>query len=103
MYFVLTGKAPFGDGPGEMILAQQLADTLPARLSGEGFAVALADWLRRGLAPNVEDRFADADEMRIGWRQVVRTLRRAGDARPWWRRLIDLSTEDAVDAPTADW
>ena len=97
------GKAPFGDGPGEMILAQQLADTLPARLSGEGFADALADWLRRGLAPNVEDRFADADEMRIGWRQVVRTLRRAGDARPWWRRLIELSTEDAVDAPTSDW
>ncbi len=103
VYFVLMGKAPFGDGPGEMILAQQLADTLPARLSGEGFADALADWLRRGLAPNVEDRFADADEMRIGWRQVVRTLRRAGDARPWWRRLIELSTEDAVDAPTSDW
>lgn len=103
VYFVLMGKAPFGDGPSEMILAQQLADTLPARLSGEGFADALADWLRRGLAPNVEDRFADADEMRIGWRQVVRTLRRAGDARPWWRRLIELSTEDAVDAPTSDW
>lgn len=103
VYFVLMGKAPFGDGPGDMILAQQLADTLPARLSGEGFADALADWLRRGLAPNVEDRFADADEMRSGWRQVVRTLRRAGDARPWWRRLIELSTEDAVDAPTSDW
>jgi serine/threonine-protein kinase len=102
VYFVLTGRAPFGEGPSETILAQQLADTLPERLTHEGFADALADWLQRGLAPTIEDRFADAEEMRAAWRQVVRTLRRAGDARPWWRRLIDgVSTEDEVETTTS--
>ena len=104
VYFALTGKAPFGDGPGETILAQQLSDTLSARLQGDGFADALGDWLKRGLAPRVEDRFSDAEEMRIAWRQVVRTLRRAEDVRPWWRRLIDSASDDVeAAAPTADW
>jgi serine/threonine-protein kinase len=64
VYFVMTGRAPFGDGPAEMILAQQLSDTLPARLQDDGFPEALGDWLLRGLAAPVEDRFADALEMR---------------------------------------
>lgn len=94
VYFVLTGRSPFGDGPGEMVLAQQLANTLPERMSHDGFAEALANWLQRGLAPQVEDRFPDAQEMRMEWRQVVRTIRRAEDSRPWWRRLIDGVQED---------
>jgi serine/threonine-protein kinase len=103
VYFSLTGKAPFGDGPSETILAKQLSDTLAARLAGDGFADALAQWLQRGLAPRVEDRFGDAEEMRVAWRQVVRTLRRAEDARPWWRRLIEGLPEDGESAPTSDW
>ncbi|MCC6245124.1 MAG: protein kinase [Gemmatimonadaceae bacterium] len=103
VYFALTGKAPFGDGPGETILAQQLSDTLSARLHADGFADALGDWLKRGLAPRVEDRFSDAEEMRIAWRQVVRTLRRAEDVRPWWRRLIDSASDDVETTPKADW
>jgi serine/threonine-protein kinase len=103
VYFVLTGKPPFGEGSGEAILAQQLSDTLPARLLADGFADALAEWFRHGLAPRVEDRFGDAIEMRIAWRQLVRTLRRAEDARPWWRRLIEGAPEDGETAPASDW
>jgi len=88
-YFVLTGRPPFGDGSSENILAQQLADTLPLRLSEEGFAESLSEWLRRGLAPAIDDRFSDAEDMRAAWRQVVRTLRRAEDERPWWRRMLE--------------
>jgi serine/threonine-protein kinase len=89
VYFVLTGHPPFGDGSGEMILAQQLSNTLPDRLLADGFADAIAAWLKHGLASRVEDRFGDAQEMRIAWRQVVRSVRRAEDQRPWWRRLIE--------------
>lgn len=103
VYFVLTGKPPFGDGPGEMILAQQLADKLGERLAQEGFADGLAEWLRHGLAPNVEDRFGDAEEMRAAWRQVVRMLRRSEDPRPWWRRLIEGPSEGDEGAPSSDW
>lgn len=103
VYFALTGKAPFGEGSSEAILAQQLSDTLPARLSADGFADALTDWLRRGLAPRTEDRFGDAAEMRIAWRQLIRTLRRAEDARPWWRRLIEGVPEEGESAPSSDW
>jgi len=103
VYFVMTGRAPFGDGAAEMILAQQLSDTLPARLQDDGFPEALGAWLLRGLAAPVEDRFADALEMRIAWRQVVRAMRRAEDQRPWWRRLIDGIQEDEPVEPAAGW
>jgi len=103
VYFTLTGRAPFGDGPGETILAKQLSDTLANRLAQDGFADALTEWLQRGLATRVEDRFADAEEMRSAWRQVVRTLRRGEDPRPWWRRFIDAASEDEGSAPPSDW
>jgi serine/threonine-protein kinase len=103
VYFVLTGRAPFGDGRAETILAQQLSDTLPARLEEDGFPEALGAWLLRGLAARVEDRFADALEMRVAWRQVVRATRRAEDQRPWWRRLIGGVQEDEPVAPPSGW
>ena len=93
VYYVLTGVPPFGEGTSEMILAQQLSETLPQRLATSELPEALVDWLRRGLAARIEDRYADAEEMRIAWRQVVRTLRRLEDARPWWRRLLDGNAE----------
>lgn len=102
-FYVLTGKTPFGDGPAETVLAQQLSDTMPERLVQEGFSDALADWLQRGLAASVEDRFADAEEMRAAWRQVVRSMRRAEDERPWWRRLIEGPAEEGAASPTSDW
>ena len=103
VYFVLTGRAPFGDGPAETILAQQLSDTLPARLAEDGFPEALGGWLLRGLAARVDDRFADAMEMRVAWRQVVRATRRAEDQRPWWRRLIEGLHEDETGESPSGW
>jgi serine/threonine-protein kinase len=103
VYFVLTGRAPFGDGPAEMILAQQLSDTFPARLAEDGFPEALGGWLLRGLAARVDDRFADALEMRVAWRQVVRATRRAEDQRPWWRRLIEGLHEDETGESPSGW
>ena len=103
VYFVLTGRAPFGDGPAETILAQQLSDTLPARLAEDGFPEALGGWLLRGLAARVDERFADALEMRVAWRQVVRATRRAEDQRPWWRRLIEGIHEDETGESPSGW
>jgi eukaryotic-like serine/threonine-protein kinase len=103
VYFVMTGRAPFGDGSAAMILAQQLSDTLPARLQDDGFPEALGGWLLRGLAAPVEERFADALAMRIAWRQVVRAMRRVEDQRPWWRRLIEGIQEDEPVEPPAGW
>ncbi|MCE2902021.1 MAG: protein kinase domain-containing protein [Gemmatimonadaceae bacterium] len=103
VYFVLTGRPPFGDGAAEQILAQQLSDTLPARLHDAGISDALGSWLVRGLAQRVEDRFEDAQAMRAAWRQVVRATRRAEDQRPWWRRLIDGLQEDETPQATPDW
>ncbi len=103
VYFVTTGRAPFGDGPAETILAQQLSGTLSARLEEDGFPEALGGWLLRGLAARVEDRFEDALEMRIAWRQVVRATRRAEDQRPWWRRLIEGLQEDEPVEPPSGW
>jgi len=97
VYFVLSGHPPFGDGPSEFVLAQQLSDTLQDRLEVDGFTDALAEWLTRGLAARVEDRFEDAQAMRIGWRQVVRSIRRAEDQRPWWRKLIEGPQESDPD------
>lgn len=103
VYFVITGRAPFGDGSAATVLAQQLSDALPARLLEDGLPEALSDWLRRGLATRVEDRFADALEMRVAWRQVVRAMRRAEDQRPWWRRLIEGLQEDEAAEPSSGW
>ncbi len=103
MYFVITSRAPFGDGPAETVLAQQLSNTLPARLLDEGLPEALSEWLQRGLATRVEDRFADALEMRVAWRHVVRAMRRAEDQRPWWRRLIEGLQEDEPSEPSSGW
>ena len=104
VYFVLTGRPPFGDGPAEFILARQLSDALPEQLLRDGFPEELGSWIARGLAQRVEDRFADAQAMRAAWRQVVRATRRAEDQRPWWRRLIEGITEEApADPVTPDW
>jgi serine/threonine-protein kinase len=100
VYFVLTGRAPFGDASAEQVLAHQLGDRLRERLQLDAFPDPLEEFLMRGLAPNVEDRFADAAELRQAWRQVVRTMRRADDPRPWWRRVFEGPLDD--DSPFDD-
>jgi serine/threonine-protein kinase len=101
--FVLTGTPPFGDGPAPVILSRQLAGRLPAAVEAADFSEALTEWLRGGLAPAVEARFADAEAMRQAWRRVVLAERRAEDDRPWWRRLIEGAPEDAPTGSLSDW
>jgi serine/threonine-protein kinase len=103
VYFALTGRAPFGEGGPEQILARQLSDTLPEQLLQDGFPEELRSWIARGLAQRVEDRWPDAQEMRAAWRQVVRATRRAEDQRPWWRRLIDGIQDDENTEVTPGW
>jgi serine/threonine-protein kinase len=79
--FALTGKPPFGDGDAKQILARQLSGAVDL----SEFAAPLADWIRKGLAPTADDRFADAMEMKEAWRAAVRIVRRRERA-AWWRR-----------------
>jgi serine/threonine-protein kinase len=100
VYFVLTGRPPFGDASVEQVLAQQLGDRLVERLQLEAFPTPLEEFLARGLAASAEQRFADAAEMRQAWRHVVRQMRRTDDPRPWWRRVFEgpLDEETPFDA-----
>lgn len=108
VYYVLTGHAPFGEGPAETILARQLSEAMPDDWRPEGFTDELYGWLRRGLSARVEDRFGDANDMRLSWRQVVRSMRLAEDQRPWWRRLLEGPVADGDEVtgrlgPSSDW
>jgi eukaryotic-like serine/threonine-protein kinase len=97
---VLTGRPPFGDASAEQVLAQQLGDRLRERLQLDAFPNPLEEFLQRGLAPNADERFADASELRQAWRQVVRQMRRSDDPRPWWRRVFEGPIDD--DSPFDD-
>ena len=82
--FVLTGHPPFGDADGAQILARELAGSFTA----EGYPEPLASWLRRGLNPDPDKRFADAGEMLAEWRTISdATLARDG-RRSFWKRLL---------------
>jgi serine/threonine-protein kinase len=90
VYFALTGRPPFGDDAGEVVLARQLRDVPDVT----GLPEPVAQWLLTGLAPLATARFADAAAMRDGWRDVRAALRRGGDpATAWWRRLVGLAAE----------
>ena len=88
--FTLSGRPPFGDRDGKVILARQLAGEID--LSAHPPPVAA--WLRRGLAPSPEERFADAAAMQEAWREAA--IAALDDHRrvPWWRRWF------ATGAPT---
>ncbi|HUK64501.1 MAG TPA: serine/threonine-protein kinase, partial [Dongiaceae bacterium] len=82
--YLLTGEPPFGSGDGRVILARMLKMDVDLK----GVAPAIEKWLRRGLAPRPEDRFADATEMAQAWRAAVdETLGESGRT-PWWRRWL---------------
>lgn len=98
VYFVLTGRPPFGEASAEQVLAQQLGDRLTERLQLAAFPPPLEEFLVRGLDPRAEERFTDASEMRLAWRQVIKGMRRADDPRPWWRRVF----EGAMDEDDAE-
>lgn len=97
VYFVLTGRPPFGDASAEQVLAQQLGPRLVERLQLDAFPAPLAAFLTRGLASDVSERYADAAELRQAWRQVVRAMRRADDPRPWWRRVFEGPIDDGEE------
>jgi serine/threonine-protein kinase len=81
VYFALCGETPFGDGDPASIVARQLAGNVDV----SHFSPPIAEWLRKGLARNPEDRYRDANEMKEAWRAAVRAARRRERAQ-WWRR-----------------
>lgn len=95
VYFVLTGRPPFGDASAEQVLAQQLGDRLTERLQLHAFPEPLEAFLRRGLDPDASARYADAADLRQAWRGVIRGMRRVEDPRPWWRRVFEGPMDEA--------
>ncbi|MDB4906397.1 MAG: protein kinase [Gemmatimonadetes bacterium] len=87
--FALSGELPFGGADARAILARELAGA--ADLGHHPPEVA--EWLRRGLSPQSEDRFADASEMRDAWRIVISSIFERERRAPWWRRWM--SAEEA--------
>ena len=85
VYYVLSGEAPFGEVSGPAVLARQLEGRPPL----DGFRPEVAEWLRRGLAADAEERFGDASEMQLAWREVRAALGRADTRGGWWRRVLD--------------
>jgi len=89
LYFTLTGTPPFGEVDPKVILSRILegnVDTGP-------IAPEIGEWLRRALASEPTNRFADAAQMQVAWREAVRgVLDRQQDV-PWWRRLFAAESE----------
>lgn len=81
--FVLTGSPPFVGHDAQTVLAQQLGERAPL----DTLPSPVADWARRGLAPNPAQRFSDAAEMQREWRAAVEQARRRERAWRWWRRV----------------
>ena len=82
--FVLTGVPPFGDADSKTILARELAGILDLT----PYAPEIAVWLKRGLAPDPDARFADATEMQNEWRIAAGAVLERERRIPWWRRLF---------------
>jgi serine/threonine-protein kinase len=85
--FVLSGAPPFSGNDASAILAQQLAGEFDATR----FPEPVAAWLERGLAPDLNVRFADASRMREAWREVVSDMdRRTRRSESWWGRVLNI-------------
>jgi len=96
--YVLSGLPPFGSGEGRAILARQL--TRDVDLSG--YTPEIASWLRRGLAPEPDQRFPEAGAMRDAWRTAVdATLGSTGRVPTWRAWLPGARTESKSAAPEA--
>jgi serine/threonine-protein kinase len=73
VFFALTGRPPYAGSDGPSVLTQQLRGALDL----SGFGSELGDWLKRGLAPDSNDRFQDAVAAQSAWLHVVRHVSRA--------------------------
>lgn len=83
VYFVMTGVPPFGEGDAKQILARQLAE----RADLDMFPTAVCNWFRKALAPGVEERFVDGEEMQHSWKAASdKVLARQRGS--WWRRVV---------------
>jgi eukaryotic-like serine/threonine-protein kinase len=82
--FVLTGHPPFGEGDSAQILARILSGTFEA----DSLPAPLVAWLRRGLDPDPDKRYADASEMLAGWKVCAEALEAGANKRSFWERLI---------------
>jgi serine/threonine-protein kinase len=82
--FLLSGKPPFGTGDGRAILARELAGATDLSYAPP----PIEEWLKRGLAPAPENRFADAAEMLAAWRRAADQALDRDNRVPWWRRWL---------------
>jgi len=80
--FALSGKPPFGERDSAAILARELQGDVDL----SEYPPEIAGWLRRGLAPTPDERFVDAAEMQIAWREAVQIVFERERQVPWWRR-----------------
>ena len=94
--YALTGEAPFGESDSRIILARELAGDLDV----SPYAPEIAEWLRRGLSPDAEQRFADATAMQEAWRAAAGAVLERERRIPWWRRIF--GTEDGSEAWWSD-
>jgi serine/threonine-protein kinase len=91
--YALSGLPPFGDRDVNSILARELAGDVDLHL----YDPEIARWLSRGLAADVNDRFADAAEMQLAWREAVQNVLYRDNRAPWWRRWF------SSDAGPSNW
>jgi eukaryotic-like serine/threonine-protein kinase len=84
VYFALTGSPPFGESEAKVILSRILAQ----RVNLTSIAPELAGWLRRALSPTSAERFTDAAEMQVAWRELIRVVLDREQEVPWWRRFF---------------
>jgi serine/threonine-protein kinase len=82
VYFVLTGEPPFGSGDAKVILARQLS----GQVDLDRFPPQIAGWLKQGLAPDPNERFADAAEMQAAWRRAAGAEQDRRSS--WWRQWL---------------
>jgi serine/threonine-protein kinase len=94
--FALSGEAPFGDRDGTSILARELS----GQVDLSTYEPEIAEWLRRGLAASVGERFQDAAAMQGAWRSAVQIVFERERRVPWWRRWF--ANEDASAVWTGD-
>ena len=81
VYFALCGQPPFGEGDPAAIVARQLSGNVDL----SQFSPPIAEWLKRGLARNPDERYHDAAAMKEAWKAAVKSARRRERAQ-WWKR-----------------
>ena len=83
--YALTGRPPFGEDSGQLILKRQLGGEFDRSLYPE----PIGEFLARALAAAPEQRFGDAFVMKAAWLQAVdETMDEERRQASWWTRLF---------------